>query len=689
MRETRFPTVRSCAKMRFSNRQIRRCFPTSSTKAGIAREDIPNAPALPDLASLLGADAPAFARSLAAYKAGNFAAGDAENATLQASVPAITAQWAGLKSHPREAGFARLSRFLADHPNWPAREWLRREVEEALFGDNVPDSSLKAFFAQTKPATPAGKIALARALARDGEFDAAGALAREVWREGDFNETIESAIRKEFPDFLTAADHKYRADRLLYAEKTGAAFRAAELAGKDVSLLARVRAAANAEYGNEKLFASVPANLQGDPGLLFARVHWLRKEKRIPDAAALLLKAPREPERVIDGDAWWVERRLVARKLLDLGDAPDAYAICAQHSAKGVNAKVDAEFHAGWIALRFLSDLPGAERHFELLREIAETPVQKSRAAYWLARTAEARHTPAEDANARDYYAEAATHSTTFYGQLALAKLNLNASPLRSPPTPAEGKARDESVQVVELLLSSGEKETAASLASEGAKHLTDQSQVAALGEIVAHARDARISLAFGKAASHHGVALDDLAFPGYGVPRFTSLPGSASQSIVYAIARQESAFDARAISSAHAMGLMQMIESTARQTANHVGVGFEPRRMLDEPAYNAQLGAAHLGMLLGELKGSYLLTFAAYNAGGHRVKEWLDAYGDPRHADVDPVDWVERIPITETRNYVQRVMENFVVYRTKFRDSLTREPRMELAHQEIVAKDP
>ena len=258
-------------------------------------------------------------------------------------------------------------------------------------------------------------------------------------------------------------------------------------------------------------------------------------------------------------------------------------------------------------------------------------------------------------------------------------------------------------MRVVELLFASGEKDSAGPLAAEAVKHLTDESQVAALGEVVAQTRDARVSLALGKLASHRGVALDDLAFPAYGVPRFTSLPGSASRSIVYAIARQESAFDPRAISSARAMGLMQMIESTARQTAVHVGVGFDPRRMLDEPAYNAQLGAATeteiaaelnvtlaaYQQLLGELKGSYLLTFAAYNAGGHRVKEWLDAYGDPRHADVDPVDWIERIPIQETRNYVQRVMENFVVYRAKFGDYLTRAPQMELAHAAVVAKGP
>ncbi|MGA3062015.1 MAG: lytic transglycosylase domain-containing protein [Methylocystis sp.] len=653
------------------------------------QDDVANAPSLPDPALLLGDDAPAFARALAAYKAGDFAAGELAAAELRAPLPALAARWAGLRLHPREAGFSRLSRFMFDQPNWPARDWLRRHAEEALFGDHNPDSTVKSFFSEEKPSTPAGKIALARVLARDGEFDAAGALARQLWREEDFNETIEGVLRKEFSDFLTVADHKYRADRLLYAEKNAAAMRAAELAGKDVVALARVRAAANSDYGSEKLFATVPASLQNDPGLIYARVHLLRKQQKIAEAAALLRNAPREPERVIDGDAWWVERRLVARKLLDLGDAQGAYAICAQHSAHGVNARVEAEFHAGWIALRFLNDLPGAERHFELLAQIAETPTQKSRAAYWLARTAEARHTPEEDANAHDYYAEAATHSTTFYGQLALAKLGSTASPLRPAPTPAQGDARDDSVRVVELLLASGEKDSAGPLAAEAVKHLTDESQVAALGEVVAQTRDARVSLALGKLASHRGVALDDLAFPAYGVPRFTSLPGSASRSIVYAIARQESAFDPRAISSARAMGLMQMIESTARQTAVHVGVGFDPRRMLDEPAYNAQLGAAHLGLLLGELKGSYLLTFAAYNAGGHRVKEWLDAYGDPRHADVDPVDWIERIPIQETRNYVQRVMENFVVYRAKFGDYLTRAPQMELAHAAVVAKGP
>ncbi len=465
--------------------------------------------------------------------------------------------------------------------------------------------------------------------------------------------------------------------------RTGAALRAATLAGKDVWLLERVRASANANVGDVAMFAAVPAALQNDPGLLLARVHLLRKRENIADAAALLLKAPRDPALVIDGDAWWTERRLVARKLLDLGDSQNAYRICADHAAHSVSSKVEAEFHAGWIALRFLNDPELAQKHFAKLSEIAQTPHQKARAAYWRGRTAEAQRSSAQEDAAHAAYTEAATYSTTFYGQLALAKLGAVGSPLRPAPKSAQGQERDEAVRVAELLFAAGERDAAMPLSTEAMKHLSGEDQVAALGEVAARLRDAQTSLTLGKIAAKRGFALDDIAFPAYGVPSFTTLPGSAARSIVYAVARQESSFDPHAISPAGAMGLMQMIASTARNTASRARVGFDMRRMIEEPAFNAQLGAAHLGILLGEHKGSYLLTFAAYNAGGGRVKEWINAYGDPRRPDVDPIDWVERIPIEETRNYVQHVMENFVVYRAKLGDTETREPQMELARVE------
>lgn len=637
-------------------------------------------PSPADALQLLGPDAENFFPALAAFRAGDFTSGEEAAANLQTNLADTAARWVGLKLHSHEAGFKRITAFLETHPDWPAADWLRRRAEEALVAEHQPDRVVKGWFAQTKPQTPHGKYALGRALARDGHFEAASALARDAWREDELPQSFETQFYKELGELLTVEDHKYRADRLLYAGKNAPGLRAADLAGKDVGLLARARAAANNGVGGDRLFAAVPASLQNDPGLLFSRIRILNNAKKFGEAGALFRKAPTDPARVIDGDAWWAERRQTARKLLDMGDADSAYLVAAQHCAESTSNKVDAEFMAGWIALRFRDDPARAARHFAKLEQVAETPLQKSRALYWRGRAAEAYRTPDDDAIAREFYRQAAAHSTSFYGQLASAKLGADDRPLRPAPEAAKESERHEAVRVAALLLATGDRDVAAPLALDAAKNMPDARQIAALADVVASQRDAKLSLVFGKAASYRGVPLDDVAFPSYGVPNFDALPHSASRSVVYAIARQESAFDPKAVSSAGAMGLMQMIASTARHTAYQHGVAFDLSRMISEPAFNAKLGAAHLGILLGEYRGAYLLTFAAYNAGGGRVKQWIDAYGDPRKPNVDPIDWVERIPITETRNYVQRVMENFIVYRAKFSDTETPAPQVELA---------
>jgi soluble lytic murein transglycosylase len=231
----------------------------------------------------------------------------------------------------------------------------------------------------------------------------------------------------------------------------------------------------------------------------------------------------------------------------------------------------------------------------------------------------------------------------------------------------AQGDARNDAVRGAELLFAADAKDLASSLAFDAARHLTDEAQLASLAQVVTAARNPRATLIVGKLASQRGYALDEVAFPTFGVPMFEPLARSAPLQVVYAIARQESAFQAQASSSAGAKGLMQMLPSTARRTAKNAGVPFDEGRLVSDAAFNAQLGAAHLGELLGEQRGSLILTFAAYNAGGRRVKEWIAAYGDPRDASVDPIDWVERIPFTETRNYVQRVVENLEMYRARF----------------------
>jgi soluble lytic murein transglycosylase len=382
-----------------------------------------------------------------------------------------------------------------------------------------------------------------------------------------------------------------------------------------------------------------------------------------------MLEAPREPALLVNPDEWWTERRALARKLLDSGDARTAYRIAAEHSAQGKDQRIDAEFHTGWIALRYLSDPALAAPAFERAASLAETPISIARAAYWQGRTAEAQGKPAD---ARRFYEKAAGQPIAYYGQLALIRLARRQLSLRQPAKIAKGDDRAMAIRVVELLGALDQKDLATPLAMESARTLDDEAQLAALGAVAARARDARTTLMICKLGGQRGFVLDETAFPTFGVPSFQPLPGSATPALVYAIARQESSFEPSARSGAGAKGLMQMLPSTARRTAQRAGVPFDEGRLMNDSSFNAQLGAAHLGELMGEHPGSLILTFAAYNAGGRRVKDWIAALGDPRDASVDPIDWVERIPFTETRNYVQRVTENLAVYKLRLGESAT-----------------
>lgn len=612
-------------------------------------------------------DLTGFSEALVLYRAGDLAQGDFAAAAASDKTVKTALEWVALRRFPREAGFERLQSFMQAHPAWPALEWLKKRSEESLFGDRKSNALIKTYFGTSQPATPAGKLALAHAFAEEGRNGEAAALVRAVWREDDLNAQLESRLLAEFDSLLSRDDHKYRAERLLYKQQNASALHAAALAGRDVVALVKAHAAVIAEARSDKLMAAVPPALRSDPAFVFAQIHKLRHQEKIRAAADLMLSAPRDRTLLIDGDAWWIERRLLARKLLDQNDAAAAYRICAEHGASSREMRIEAEFHAGWIALRFLNDSERAAAHFATIAALAATPASRSRAAYWQGRAAEASSNPDSAAKARAFYEQAATHQASYYGQLARGKLGLNIVPVRTITNEATGGDRNEAIKVIELLFSAGAKDLAAPLVIEAATHLADEAQVAALASLVAKQRDAHLSLSVGKIISQRGMPVDALAFPDYGVPPYEPLENSVAPSMVYSVARQESAFETSAVSSAGAKGLMQMVIATAKRTAQHAGLAFDPKRLTSDAAFNARLAARHLGELMAENKGSYILTFAAYNAGGKRVKEWIDAYGDPRKAGVDPVDWIERIPFSETRNYIQRVIENLNVYRSRF----------------------
>jgi soluble lytic murein transglycosylase len=452
--------------------------------------------------------------------------------------------------------------------------------------------------------------------------------------------------------------------------------RAAGYAGKDYVSLVKARMSVfQGKKKADKAFGAVPASLRSDPSYLFSRALLQRRSKNLVEAANIIMQAPRDHEQRVDGDEWWAEQRLITRELLDKGDAETAYKVASHHAAESPAQQIEAEFHAGWIALRFLNDPATAAKHFATIGQTASTPISQSRVAYWQARAAEA---AGASADAKLFYAKASGYPTTYYGQLAREKLGETVS-LRSvqPLTDEERKAFEALVPVraVNLLHQVGETELAISLYIDLAQTLNDPGQLDALAALATAQQNPRAVLAVGKIALQRGFPLDQHAYPLAAIPDFEPVGDEVEPAMIYAIARQESAFNPKAVSSAGARGLMQLMPATAKRTAQRFGVGFDMKRLVEDPSYNAKIGSAHLGELMEDWKGSYILAFASYNAGGGNVKKWINAYGDPRMPQVDMIDWVERIPFYETRNYVQRVMENLHVYRARLKEKPTPAP--------------
>ncbi len=602
---------------------------------------------------------PALREALAAYRAGEMDKGDTLVAGINDPVARLMLDWISVQKERCPASLPRVLAFLAAHSDWPARAALERRVEEIIVWDKTRTSLAATWFAQHVPQSAAGRLALARTERAAGKEPQARMRVATLWRTEELSNALETQVLKEFADVLTPADHKARAMRLGLAGKS-AALRAAELVGNDVTALVKARLAVVNEAASDLLMQAVPEGLRKDPLWQLSEAQRLRRKGEAEAAAKIIEAAPRDRAALIDPDEWWTERRVLARKLLDEKKPQLAYLLAAHHSAVGREQFIEAEFHAGWIALRFLNDATTAMLHFARAAQRAETPISRARAAYWQGRATEAQGRRDE---ARGFYEQAAKDQTAYYGQLAREKLNLPPAPLRKAKIIAKGHQRLQATRVIELLYALDETENATTLAIDTARTLTDEAQLAALTALAETYGDPRTSLAIGKHALQRGITLETAAFPTSGIPAFEPAPGSAPMPVVHAIARQESAFHPRALSPAGAKGLMQMIDSTAQHTAKQIGVTFEKTRMLDEPAYNAKLGAAHLGQLLNEFRGSHILTFVAYNAGPRRAREWIAAYGDPRDVNVDTIDWVERIPFSETRNYVQRVMENLDIY--------------------------
>ena len=588
-------------------------------------------------------------------------------ATISDPVARKLAEWIILRSDNNNATVERYRAFITANPSWPSQSFLRRRLEAALWDDHRDDGLVWSWFENESPLSAKGRFVLAKAMLARGDRANAERLVREAWRNDPMSEDTENAALDQFGALLAPGDQKTRMDTLLYnTENEAAAMRAAKRLGAGYVALAKARVAAVKKAPNAKaLLDAVPHELHGDPGYLFSKIQLLRRDEKFAEAAQLMLGAPKDPGRLHNLDEWWIERRLLARKMIDSGEHKTAYLIARDAALPNRDIyKTEQEFTAGWIALRFLKDPQTAAQHFTRIGVGSVNPTALARAGYWQGRAAEAAGRTQE---ARASYATAAEQSTSYYGQLARAKLGLPQLDLNSAPTPrSRGVERLEIVRAVQLLFDLDEREIAIPIFADMGEN-GDPDALVGLGELTARYGYARGMLLVGKAALNRGLPFDFYAYPINGIPSFSPIGPDVEKSVIFAIARQESAFNQGDVSPAQAYGLMQVTPDAGRYVCKRAGVTFDLNRMKTDPAYNAALGSAELGGLLEDFRGSYIMTFAAYNAGRGSLKKWVDRYGDPRDPKVDAVDWVELIPFSETRNYVQRVMENLQVYRARF----------------------
>ena len=556
-----------------------------------------------------------------------------------------------------------LNKISQDLSHWPGAQVMRKNLERRIVAGS-DDVELRLAFSKSKPESFEATLALAIAHKKAGAKKLARKKIAPIWAGHKLTNAQEKFILKQLGSVLRKSDHRARVEFLLSHNRLRGAERIAGLAG--VTRLVKARAAVERKLKSaSKALADVPSSQRGDPNYLQSKARHLRRADKLTQAAKALRQAKSKNIHPNAADGYWIEQRILASDLLEAKAPKTAYRLASRNVARARTKQIDSEFYAGWIALRRLKDSTTAVRHFEKLLKLATTPLSKSRGHYWMGR---ALRSPAK---AREHYQAAAVHDTTFYGQLAARKLGRSAiSVSRARPTRTVRAQfpKYELVQAIAKLESAGKTSMARPIYRFLARNLDNPGELALLAARAERAGDHQLALQVGKIGFIRGMSVDTLAWPIGAIPKSARTSG-AGLPLAYAVARQESTFRVDARSPANALGLLQLLPSTAKRTARSIGIKYSRRKLVTSASYNVRLGTAYLDQQMDRFGGSYILTFAAYNAGPLRAQQWIERFGDPRGKSLEfVIDWIEQIPYAETRNYVQRVMENYQVYKTRLK---------------------
>ena len=578
-------------------------------------------------------------------------------------------QWRYLLDKNSGASFGEIVAFLKDNPDWPDRDLLYARAENAIDPLMEPHA-LVAWFGDRTPASAIGKIRLGEALSAIGSSVRGRDLIRQGWIEGSFDTQQEYAIVQRDGAILTPDSDRERLTHLLVrGDIEGARHEVARLNGDDQRLADAAIALKTNPIAGTRLVDSLPPTSLNDPIILLDHSRLLRQRNDIAAIPELLVHAPTREMARISPQRWWGELNLDARESLLQGNAQGAYLLATNTGLETATSEYgEAQFLAGWIALRWLGQPQAALTHFRNLALAVSRPISKARAHFWEGRAYEAL---GDVASAARQFRIAASDPDAFYGQLALARLESRPQ-LHLTDTSVDSSGlrgvydREELTHVIHVLGDLGLESTLRVFAQRDAEIYPDARHVKLLAEDLTVMGFREVAVRVAKLASYNGVWLLDYSHPVIAVPAYSGTGIAPEPALVLGIARQETEFDPDAVSGAGARGLMQLMPASARHDAQLAGVAYRPQALTGDPTYSMQLGMAELSSYLTDWGGSYVLASAAYNAGAGNVRKWIAQFGDPRDARVDPIDWIEEIPFGETRNYVQRVIENTEIYRNR-----------------------
>ena len=592
--------------------------------------------------------------------------------------------WMYYTDSPGPFAFNRVSAFVRQIPDWPQQGTLQLAAERSITDTTPPDAIIR-WFQDYPPKTSDGMDRYLKALQSQGMTKQMTTAINAWWGDASLTNEQQARFLSNYGKLIAKDSHKRRFNMMLYKNQTSNARAIARLLGKGYPELADARISlAAGEPGVDVLLARVPAYLQNDSGLALERLRWRRKKDFDFRAIEILHNAP-AAHLIPNPEDWWKERHILARRLMERKQYESAYLLVSKHGLTDGAAYADAQFLAGWLALRFLNKPWEGFEYFEAMYHKSAMPITKARGAYWAGLASESLKHPEV---AQQWYEMGAKYPTTFYGQMALAKLGRDTEPVALKPALSVQARRDfekeNLIQAARLFYRAGIRNDASAFLRAYADQATTADQfylAASLANDWQHYHD---SVAVAKKAQTKGIVMADYAFP---TMLARMKPVQTEWALVHAIIRQESQFDQQALSPAGARGLMQLMPATAKETAKKAGLAHQDDWLTARPDYNIKLGALYISQMVSRFDGSYPLAIAAYNAGPGRVNAWIKMNGDPRSDDLDMIDWIEMIPVAETRNYVQRVLEGVYIYRHKFQDLQTVSVPLHTLHLQKPAK--